>query len=261
MTTLVLLSITSVVSISNVSWSASDVMAQSQCDAYVDLGDLQDEVSHNLQGWGGAWYNQPPSPSGDTSFRYQFVRGWASLILCIPQVGIDYVLTIEIQDFGCTDNFQVYVNGNGPLYDYVATPVEAVIAHEVPIPANLILDPVVEITFRNTSTDDCGAAAVYNASISTSPEASGWDAAVRAYTDLDDLIGHPDPRLQGGVLKEFLQSGGISEWGYWNTEYGYTRLGWTWITQDGEIRYVVSEGDVITKAELEFILLDLDLLR
>ncbi|HUW95004.1 MAG TPA: M23 family metallopeptidase [Anaerolineae bacterium] len=140
------------------------------CDQRVDLGDEQDEAAHRLEGWSGLWRNQPISPSGDTTFRYQPIRGQASLQLCVPQPGFDYVLTAEVQDYGCTDNFQIYVNGQGPIYSFTGSQSNTIIVHSVPISAAYVRSTAVEVTFKNTATDSCGAAAVYNVALAATPQ-------------------------------------------------------------------------------------------
>ena len=134
----------------------------SECDAYVDLGNEKDEVNHNLIGWSGIWSNQPKSPSDDTTFRYQFIRGEASLQLCIPQTGIDYNLITEVQDFGCDDSFDIYINDIGPVYSFKGSQSDTIIVHRVRIPSAYINSSIVNISFKNTATDECGAAAIYN---------------------------------------------------------------------------------------------------
>ena len=137
------------------------------CDESVDLGDEQDEAAHGLEGWSGLRRNQPVSPSGDTTLRYQPIRGQASVQLCVPQTGVDYVLTAEVQDFGCTDNFQIYVDGQGPIYSFTGSQSNRIIVHTVPISAAYVRSTAVEVTFKNTATDSCGAAAVYNVALAT----------------------------------------------------------------------------------------------
>ena len=138
-------------------------------DSFADLGNLDDEAVHNLVGWGDA--QGPPenpfvSPSGDRTKRYMLLRGDNSLDLAIPQTGVPHLLITEVEDGHCTDNFEIYVNSQGPLYSYtganVGTGNIAVIRHHVLIPQAYITGPLVTITFRNTATDDCGLAAVYN---------------------------------------------------------------------------------------------------
>jgi len=132
------------------------------CDAYVDLGNEQDESNHNLYGWQGIFRNQPESPSGDKTFRYQSIRGWASLQLCVSQLGVDYLLVTEVQDYGCDDSFDIYINDKGPVYSYEGTQSNSIIVHNVLISSDYINSSIVKVSFKNNATDDCGAAGVYN---------------------------------------------------------------------------------------------------
>lgn len=138
-------------------------------DNYADLGNPADEALHNLLGWGDA--EGPPdnshiSPSGDQTKRYQILRGDNSLDLGVVEAGVTYSLMAEVEDGVCTDNFEIYVNGQGPIYQYTGqnagTSNVTVETHQVLIPAGYITDKRVTVTFRNTSSDDCGFAAVYN---------------------------------------------------------------------------------------------------
>ena len=138
-------------------------------DNFTDLGNAEDEAQHNLVGWGAA--QGPPdnplvSPSGDRTKRYQALRGDNSLDLLVDTVNVSYLLTAEVEDGWCTDNFEIYINGEGPLYQYEGLnagtgPTNAMV-HRVLVLAEYITQPKVTVTFRNTSTDNCGLAAVYN---------------------------------------------------------------------------------------------------
>ena len=141
-------------------------------DNFADLGNLEDEAQHNLIGWGatqGPPENPHVSPSGDTTKRYQALRTNNSLDLGVEQVNVPYLLTTEVEDGVCTDNFEIYVNGEGPLYRYqgvnAGTANVDVVPHRVVVPAEYATQPRVTVTFRNTSTDDCGLAAVYNVAL------------------------------------------------------------------------------------------------
>lgn len=141
----------------------------SERDNYVDLGNPEDEVFHNLQGWGGA--QGPPenpyaSPSGDQTKRYQLLRQENSVELSVEKTGVPYLLIAEVEDGVCSDNFEIYVNGQGPIYSYTATSKIGVVGHELEIPANCVTSTIVTVTFKNTSADDCGLAAVYNVKLS-----------------------------------------------------------------------------------------------
>ena len=145
-------------------------------DDFADMGNVTDEASHNLIGWGAA--QGPPenphiSPSGDRTKRYQLLRGDNSVDLMVGEAGVPYFLTAEVEDGYCTDNFEIYVNGEGPIYEYtgknVGTGPVTVVSHQVLVPAEYITARRVTITFRNTATDDCGLAAVYNVGLTPTP--------------------------------------------------------------------------------------------
>lgn len=131
----------------------------------VDLGDPASEASHNLKGWGGAQgakENPHPSPSGDSSKRFQLLRSDNSLELdgSVPSQG--YNLVTEVEDGGCDDSFQIIVNGE-PVYQYQSRRTgREVIQHKVNIPPKTIKQSKTIVNFRNSATDSCGAAAVYN---------------------------------------------------------------------------------------------------
>ncbi|MCJ7575497.1 MAG: carboxypeptidase regulatory-like domain-containing protein [Dehalococcoidia bacterium] len=138
-------------------------------DSCADLGNPDDEVTHNLVGWGDA--QVPPenpyvSPSGDRTKRCMLLRGDNSLDLGVSEIGVPYLLVAEIEDGYCTDNFEIYVDGHGPLYSYTGANGGAgniaVVRHRVLVPQGYIIGASVTVTFRNTATDECGLAAVYN---------------------------------------------------------------------------------------------------
>lgn len=169
-----------------------DYQVESGPDDYADMGDPDDEVQHNLIGWGVT--QSPPenpfvSPSGDTTKRYQALRADNSLDLKLDQVGVDHVLTTEVEDGMCTDNFEIYVNGEGPLYAYeganAGTSNITVEIHSVSVPAEYISSPLATVTFRNTSTDDCGKAAVYN--VGLQPLSVEEDADPKGESPPDEL--------------------------------------------------------------------------
>ena len=132
------------------------------CGSYVDIGDLRGEEGHELEGWAGRWREQPRSPSGDTTFRYQLLQGRASLKLCITHFGFDHEITTEVQDYGCDDSFEIYVNGFGPRYEFAGTRSNIVRVHSFPVPSMYLRSYVVTVEYRNTAADTCGAAGVYN---------------------------------------------------------------------------------------------------
>lgn len=139
------------------------------CSAYVDIGDEQSESGHDLGGWGGAYLNQPASPSGDTSFRYQSKGSPARITLCVPQIGVSYTLTTEVQDFGCEDSFEIFVNNDAsPIYQFTGTRSNVIRVHNVQIPARQISSTDLNLGFQATSSD-CGYAAVYDVRIAPGP--------------------------------------------------------------------------------------------
>jgi hypothetical protein len=136
------------------------------CGSSVDLGNRLSESDHDLFGWVGSWTNQPASPSGDTSFQYQPSGSRAAVKLCVSQIDIDYLLTTEVQDFGCDDSFEIYINNStDPIYRYKGTRADLVRVHQVKISASEILSFEVIIQFRSI-TSDCGYAGVYNVDLS-----------------------------------------------------------------------------------------------
>jgi len=146
-------------------------------DSSADVGNAQDEAAHNLIGWGaeqGPPENPHVSPSGDTTKRYQDLQADNSLDLMVDAPNVPYLLTAEVEDGVCRDDFEIYVNGEGPLYQYTGvnagTTNVTVEPHYVVVPAEYITQPRVTVTFRNTSTDDCGRAAVYNVGLSPAPQ-------------------------------------------------------------------------------------------
>ena len=134
-------------------------------DAWVDLGNADDEAHPNLQGWGWA-FPLPldlPSPSGDYTKRYQLQWQSNFVDLFVPRANQYYTLVAEVEDGYCDDSFTVYANG-GLVYSYEADPTvaEEVKEHEAFVPASLVTDTTVTVEFRRVATDDCALAAVYN---------------------------------------------------------------------------------------------------
>jgi cell wall-associated NlpC family hydrolase len=138
-------------------------------DAYADLGNPADEAYHNLHGWGSMLQNVSGNPSGDTNFRYQGLRQDNSVDLTVPLAGVAYQLRAEVEEGGCDDSFDILVNGT-LLYSFRSTrhPYNVALVHTVNVSASHVPTQVVTVTFRNTATDSCGLAAVYNVSLSTS---------------------------------------------------------------------------------------------
>ncbi len=148
--------------------ASSEVKSDGPCggdgfDSCADLGNVNDEGFHNLQGWNINEVGGPViSTSGDISKRFQLLRANNSITLKVPYSGRTYMLYAEVEDGGCDDSWQLYVNGIGPLYTYFATSsFNTQFAHQILVPASYINDTDVEITFRNIAQDNCGLAAVY----------------------------------------------------------------------------------------------------
>lgn len=134
---------------------------------YTDMGNPSSESKFSLTGWGVA--QVPPdqkliSPSGDKTKRYQLLRG--NNIIAYPvDPNHNYRLTAEVEDGGCTDNFQILANGV-LLYNFVAQSGNTTIRiHTTDIPQTIIKSNGVIIDFRNTATDNCGLAAVFNVKV------------------------------------------------------------------------------------------------
>jgi hypothetical protein len=132
-------------------------------DACADIGNTSDEAFHSLSGWGSNEVGGPIlPPSSDPSKRYQKLRGDSSVVLQIPQSNIAYTLYTEVEDGGCDDSWSIYVNGQGPVYTYIAQPgINTGLSHQVSIPANYFSDINTTITFHNIASDNCGLAAVF----------------------------------------------------------------------------------------------------
>jgi hypothetical protein len=150
-----------------VSMAASSPCGSPALDACADIGEPSDEVYHSLVGWSINEIGGPViPPSGDSSKRFQLLRGDNSLILFVPQANTPYILLTEVEDGGCDDSFEIYVNGQGPVYTYFSDPMfDGAILHTITIPANLISSTSVTITYRNIASDNCGLAAVFNAKL------------------------------------------------------------------------------------------------
>lgn len=133
------------------------------CGSYVDMGNPQSEASHNLENWGAGSYDSTAvSPSADITYRYQPKGIQAFVTLCVATPGIAYTVTTEVQDFGCDDSFEIFVNySSAPIYRYTGTRANVVHVHTVAIPAEDIQSHEVVLGFESTS-KDCGFAAVYN---------------------------------------------------------------------------------------------------
>lgn len=139
----------------------------STCDSYADLGNINDEFNHIPTGWGEygeAPQGYPPPSSGDNTKRYQNIREENTVTLCIEQTNVPYLLTTEVEDGFCKDNFDIYVNGHGPVYSYIGKNNDTITAeiHRIAIPSEYLTGSSESISFKNTATDDCGKAATYN---------------------------------------------------------------------------------------------------
>lgn len=129
-----------------------------------DLGNPADESHHALRGWGAINPEPavPPEPEADRTSRYQLVRLANSLDLVVSQAAAPYTLVFRTQDGICDDSFDVYVNGNGPLYRYRhRSSSEQFPVHRVPIEASIVTTTTVNVSFLNVAVDNCGFAAVY----------------------------------------------------------------------------------------------------
>lgn len=137
-------------------------------DACADLGATSDEAHHDLMGWSIYEENSPTiPPTGDDTKRFQLLHGDSSLTLSVPHANAPYLLLTEVEDGGCDDSFEIYVNGQGPLYSYQADPtLEGIgVMHIVSVPRELISTTDVLVMYRNTASDSCGYAAVFNSKL------------------------------------------------------------------------------------------------
>jgi hypothetical protein len=131
------------------------------CNNYADIGNPSDEQFHNLVGWGASFSSSYATT--DFTARYQSLRGWNSLYLCVPQAGIGYTLTTMTEEGGCDDRYEIYVNDRGPVFTHKATThsYNIPITYTVRIDASYMTSKVLKVTFRNIATDNCGLAAAY----------------------------------------------------------------------------------------------------
>lgn len=130
-------------------------------DGYVDLGNPADERFHNLRGWGSVNPGLLPCPDTDRTSRYQLLRGSNSVDLFVGKVNSPYRFTFRSEDGHCDDNFDVYVNDRLVYrYTHRGPPTDFPI-HNVSIPAELVTNSRVRVTFQNLSRDNCGLAAIY----------------------------------------------------------------------------------------------------
>ncbi|HEX8748356.1 MAG TPA: hypothetical protein VF717_14365 [Pyrinomonadaceae bacterium] len=130
-------------------------------DNYVDLGNPEDEQFHELRGWSTVNAALPDGLAVDRTSRYQSVRRSNSVKLFISQSAVPYNLTIRSEAGLCDDSFEVYVNGNGPVYVYKnKEAVRMKALHRIKLDASVIGGTTVEVTFRNIAEDSCGRAAI-----------------------------------------------------------------------------------------------------
>jgi hypothetical protein len=150
-------------------YAAPPMATNATCSADVDIGDAQSESGHDLTSWGGRFLDQPESPSGDTSFRYQSKGSPAFVTMCVPDIGVAYTLTTEVQDFGCEDSFAIFVNDDpSPIYEFTGTRSNMVRVHNVAIPGMEVTSTSLRLGYQATSSD-CGYAAVYNVRVARTP--------------------------------------------------------------------------------------------
>ncbi len=159
-------------------------------DACADLGNPADEAYHSLVNWDNTEAvpaGQPPAPSGDSTHRFQLWRASNSLTLVLPVPGMAYTLVAEVIDGVCDDSFEVYVNGNGPVYKYRAAhyrfPPYGPNLHIVRIPARMLPGTTATLTFRSIATDDCGRGGVLfvkliNPVVDTEPTETPTETAI-----------------------------------------------------------------------------------
>jgi hypothetical protein len=145
-------------------------------DNYVDLGNPEDEQFHELRGWSGLNAALPKGLAVDRTSRYQSVRRSNSVKLFVSQPAVPYNLTIRSEAGLCDDSFEVYVNGNGPLYVYKNKEAARMKAlHRIKLDASVISDTTVEVTFRNIAEDACGRAAINYVLLEPSDERGGLE--------------------------------------------------------------------------------------
>lgn len=138
----------------------------------IDMGNPSSETNFKLEGWGrveSSPLNVLTSPTGDRTKRFQILRRDSLVTFSAVEPGLSYLVIAEVEDGGCTDNFQILANGE-PLYAFTGQRARPVIrVHTIAVPGNIIRTDQVRVTFRNTSTDDCGLAAVYNVRLEAIP--------------------------------------------------------------------------------------------
>jgi hypothetical protein len=145
---------------------------------FADLGDPSSEAAFQLRGWGSTEEIPavPRAPSGDRTLRCQALLGDSSISFAGLPCG-DYLLTAEVLGRRCDDSFQILI-GEEVRYDYQHTSGNKLSfgPHVVDIPAELLASDVHTVTFRNTATDECGFAGVYNAKVERHLARSAVDA-------------------------------------------------------------------------------------
>lgn len=105
------------------------------------------------------------SIEGDKSKHYMIIGGDCSVDMHIQEFNVPYMLVFEAEDGNCDDSFEVWIN-NRKIYYFTGKnkgtgKVESR-RHEVGFPAYYFDCQDLTVTFRNTATDNCGKAAVYN---------------------------------------------------------------------------------------------------
>ena len=120
----------------------------------VDLGNAVEEAKYNVTGWdAGSILETPTRAPWDTTARslgLDILGKNNSLDIVIKNADTDYVLTMEVADVTFKGEFDVYVNGWGPVFLYRGVPQPSIIAvHQFRIPKSYITGDKINITFRH----------------------------------------------------------------------------------------------------------------
>jgi hypothetical protein len=79
--------------------------------------------------------------------------------------GQAYVITAEVEDGNCADDFTLLANGTDLLAYQARSGGYRVVSHTGQTTGNVVAGSALEVTFRNTARDRCGLAAVYNVAL------------------------------------------------------------------------------------------------